>query len=213
MIQLDITLASGTAAACHILDLIQFRKPFDYLKLTVLSYVSTEAYLAGAPYVHTDDHFMPAETVSGSPEQAALAWLVAPSNPFAGGEILTDQSGSLEAAQDRAWERMKRARTKAELSNFECDGNIYDADKEHISGGVLVAKIASDAGLPFSSEFTLANNSVIVLDAGQMIAVGMALTAHVEAAYARGRQKRTAIYAATSVEQLDAITWYSEESN
>lgn len=213
MIQLDITLPNGTQAGCHILDFIQTRKPFDYLRLTVQSYVTVEAYMAGAPYVLTEDYSMPAEGVAGSPDQAALEWLIAPTNPFAGGELLNDESGSLEAAQDRTWARIKRARTAAELANFECDGRIYDADKEHISGGVLVAKIASDAGLPFSSEFTLANDEEFTLDAAQMIAVGMALTAHVEAAYARGRQKRRAVYAATTIAQLDAITWYSEESN
>lgn len=209
MILKDITLPNGAVATCHVLQNIATKRPFDFARLTVQAYSSEAAFVAGAPYVYTDDIMMPVDGVVGPLAQAAEAWLVADASPFAGGEIAVDNSMSLEAAQDRAWACIKRARDIAEQADFTCDGHVYQGDRERILGGVMAAKLASDAGQSFATEFTLSNNDPITLDAVQMMAVGMALLAQVEEAFARGRAKRVAIYATTSPAELDAITWNS----
>lgn len=211
MINKDITLANGTIASCHVLKSVSTTRPFDFIRMVVLNYASEAALTAGAPYVYSEEYTMSADGVTGLLHEAAEAWMVSAAGPLAGGEIATDQSFTIAAAQDRAWERIKRARDAAEVADFTCDGHVYKGDRERITGTVLGAKLALDMGVPFSTEYTLSNDEPITLDAGQMIAVGFALLANIEAVFARGRAKRIAVYGTTSVAAADAITWNSVE--
>lgn len=56
-------------------------------------------------------------------------------------------------------------------------------------------------------DLTLADNTTATLNAGQMIAVGLALMAHVDAQYAAVRPLREAIYAAPTVAAVEAVAW------
>ncbi len=108
MIQLDITLANGARASCHILEIISLRRPFDYRRLTVQSYSSTEAYMAGAPYIFTDDFIMPEDAVEGDVDASSLAWLVLPAGPFPGTVLRRLHGSTLVGDNFPAWERASR---------------------------------------------------------------------------------------------------------
>jgi hypothetical protein len=53
----------------------------------------------------------------------------------------------------------------------------------------------------------VADNSVVTLDAAGMIGVGMACGQYVASVFDRARVLREQIEAATSADQLDALTW------
>lgn len=115
---------------------------------------------------------------------------------------------SLSVARETAWEQVKAARAAAELSPFEFDGGLYDADTPRISGAALNALMAQLAGVPFSIDWTLADNTVRTLDGGQMQALGVALAQHVGTAFAIARAKRDAIAAAQSpAAAYEAAAW------
>lgn len=77
--------------------------------------------------------------------------------------------------------------------------------KQNINGLVTMALIAKGAGATFSEPFTLADNSTVVLDADQMIGLGVAVGQHVADVYSRARELRAAIDAAADAEALAEI--------
>lgn len=59
----------------------------------------------------------------------------------------------------------------------------------------------------FTVDWTLANNSVRNLNAADLANVGAALGMHVAAQHAKARLLRSQIEAATTVAEVDAVTW------
>lgn len=74
--------------------------------------------------------------------------------------------------------------------------------RTNIMGAVLAAVIAKMTGAPFAKSWTMLDNSVQSFDADQMIAVGLAVLAHVNAAHDRARELRAAIDAAEDAATL-----------
>jgi hypothetical protein len=117
---------------------------------------------------------------------------------------------NLDAAKDQAWERIKRARTKQENAGFIYNNILYDSDPvsvQRIAGAAQLALLAQLANQPFSINWTVADNSVVTLDAQGMIAVGQALGVHLDTTFQKGRTYRNQIAAQTSIAALDAIDW------
>lgn len=114
---------------------------------------------------------------------------------------------SLEQTQDQAWERIKAARSSAIAAPFTSQGMVFDYSPLQVNGAFSAAKAALDAGQPFEVTWTLADNTFVTLSAPQMIQVGLDLVAHVNAAHEHARTKRTAIYSATSIPEVEAIEW------
>lgn len=210
MIIKDLTLPNGSTATCHVVVNVILKHPFAFARVTVQSYATEAAFLAGAPYMMTNDHSMPLDNMAlGGVLDAVEDWLL--TTVMAGGAKAADMSGTIESRRDLAWERIKRARDAAEAADFEYDGHVYQANKLNVAGAALAAKIASDMGATPTFRFTLSNDTPIDLTAEQMMNVGLALTAKIEAVHERGRNKRASVYSATTQAQLDAITWFSEE--
>ena len=59
----------------------------------------------------------------------------------------------------------------------------------------MQAMVATMAGYTFTTEFTLADNSTVTLDAQGMLALSGAVQAHAEACRIRARTLRTLIFA------------------
>lgn len=115
---------------------------------------------------------------------------------------------SLAAARVRAWERAKAARDAAEFGGCETPSGRADTSRDSImrlNGAVAAAQIALAAGQPFSLDWTLADNSVVALDAPATIALGLAAMAHIVACHERGRELRAAIAGAADLAALAAI--------
>jgi hypothetical protein len=186
------------------------RQPFSSTRISVRSYASEAAFLAGAGHLWNSELDMPGEAIGHPLADAVDAWLIASGiSPFAGGEIVGDQSETLATAKDRAWNAIKRARDQAEAANFTWDGHVFDADKARISGAALAALMAITAGEAFSTTFTLANNDPIVLDASQMMGVGAALMQHVDGVFAIARGLRETLFSdeTDTIAKVTAITW------
>lgn len=117
---------------------------------------------------------------------------------------------TLEQHRDDQWEIVKAARDAFEFSVFEWDGSEFDANatsQQRIQGAALEAVIAQLTSAPYSQEWTLADNSIRTLSSTDMVAVGKALSQHVTTAHERGRIKRQELNDATTVTQIQAVTW------
>ena len=106
---------------------------------------------------------------------------------------------------------MPLERDRLENGGFDMPGiGRFDSDADsraRIVGAVTAAKIAKDASQPFNVEWTLADNTTVMLDADQVISVGFAMLTHSTSTHEKGRNLRSAIVAAEDAESLDAITW------
>jgi hypothetical protein len=178
--------------------------------VTVASHADEAGFLAGLPLAW--HWYVPLTTTvfSGTGsllEELQDALIVQVDSPFFGGQIAADNSDTLEASRDRTWTRIKQARDVAEAADFTWGGSAFQADKARITGATQLALLAEMAGQPYSIDWTLSDNSVRTLDAGDMIAVGVALGQHVADAFETGRQLRAQIAAATTIAELNAIGW------
>lgn len=113
---------------------------------------------------------------------------------------------TLQAHKDAKWEDVKQSRTAAEYGGFTWDGSVFDSDQvsqARINGAVTLA--TQDGG--FNVNWTLADNTVRILSAVDVIAVGVALGQHVNACHEKARVLRAQIEAAATVEDIEATVW------
>src|SRR3546814_3090594 len=75
----------------------------------------------------------------------------------------------------------------------------------NISGFVAEATLSKINGTPFSMPFKLSDNSIVMLDADQMIEVGKAVSLHGQRMYAKSWELKALADAATTTEELEAI--------
>lgn len=117
---------------------------------------------------------------------------------------------TLDERKAQAWGRIKAAREQEEFGVFAWGGGTFDCDQisqQRIQGAAQLASLAMAAGQPFSIDWTMADNSTMTLGASDMIGVGMAMGAHINACHTKSRLLRNQINAAASAEEIEAITW------
>jgi hypothetical protein len=121
---------------------------------------------------------------------------------------------SMDSLRHDKWEAIKADRKHRIDAGFawgECVFDSSEASRANISGAATGAVAAMSAGLPFSVIWTLKDNTTVRLDARQMIEVGLALMAHVDAQHEVARNLRLQIDAAQTPEEIDAITWAEDD--
>lgn len=117
---------------------------------------------------------------------------------------------SIEELREDKWASIKLQREDAEYSGFEFSGNIYDSDsisQAKIQGAVQLALISLQAGTDFSIEWTLKNNSTVLLTSNEMVALGQCMATHINDCHVKGRVLRDQIALAVTKEELDTIVW------
>jgi hypothetical protein len=206
MIIKTISTVNGTAQY-HVLKKIESLPPFTTLTLTVDSYFDEDTYQAGGNASRTTVAMPDPDSAAGI-GVFAEEWLVGEgSSIFSGGVIAADNSATLEAAQARAWVRVKACRAAVETGNFEYAGGQYQCDSARITGATTMALMAKMAGQPFSIGWTLADNTVRTLTGDQMIAMGAAAGRYVDSVFATARSLREDIAATSTIEEANLIAW------
>lgn len=124
--------------------------------------------------------------------------------------IVADQSfvENVELVRDTKWAIVKARRDQAECggcSTLYGRVDTNEAAKLNLNGAVTMAQIALSSAQSFSIQWTMADNSIVTLDANQMIVVGVAVGQHVNACHDVARQLREQIAAATSIVDIEAI--------
>lgn len=115
---------------------------------------------------------------------------------------------TLDQAKNLAWESIKATRQNLLSGTFTHGGNVYDVDPVNIAGAAVDAREALTAGeTSWSQAWVLSNNTVVTLTAEQMIALGRAAKAVVSNLWATSQYLRGQIEAATTVAEVEAISW------
>ena len=112
----------------------------------------------------------------------------------------------LHELQAEKWAEIKRNRDTAEFGGFTWDDSQFDSDA--ISQSRIQGAIQLSAMVPgFTIDWTLANNTVRTMNAADLANVAAALGMHVAAQHDKARTLRSQIEAATTVAEVDAVTW------
>ena len=170
------------------------------------SYATLDAYQMSPPQLNWQDTYpVPLANVAD-----AEAWLISADGSFAGATLLDSATTDLATAKAQQWVILKAARDAALTAGFTWDGSLFDSDAVSISritGAAVLAMMASTAGQTYSVSWTLANNTVRVLDGTSMMAVGVAVGAYVQSVMDTGQALRTKLDATTTVADALAIAW------
>lgn len=112
-------------------------------------------------------------------------------------------------ARESKWDEVKIAR------DFHIEGGCatplgrIDSDlvsRTNVAGAVSMAQIAMASSTPFSIEWTMEDNSVVIHDGPAMIAAGVAVGTHVNACHRVARSLRDQIEAAQTISEVDSIS-------
>jgi hypothetical protein len=115
----------------------------------------------------------------------------------------------VEKAKPIAYKKIEEWRTAQKELPFIVDGiGEFSADEEsktNIDGASQAALMATVTSQPFSIDWSTHDDTVVTLDATQMMLVGQGLLAHVNAAHVAARVKFAEVEAATTIEELEAV--------
>lgn len=117
---------------------------------------------------------------------------------------------TLQDLKDAQWTLIKQAREAALTAPLTTSFGIFDADEKaqaSITKSIMLLQTLEALGTPGSVDFTLADNSVVVLTLTQMVEVGLTLGAREQAVRATATARRVQIEAATSQVEVEAVTW------
>ena len=117
---------------------------------------------------------------------------------------------TLQDLKDAKWAAIKQARDAAEFSTFTYNDLVFDGDlnaQRRLTAYISVSKSAIAAGQPFSTDFTLADNSLVTLSAQDFVGIELAKVRAVAAAFSHGAMLRNQIELATVVAELTSIAW------
>lgn len=112
----------------------------------------------------------------------------------------------IDAMRARKLRELDAARDAAIVGGFEFAGVMYDSDPksiQRINGAVTLSMLDPS----FETDWITFDNSLVRLNAAQLAGLGAAAGQHEAAQIFRARQLKDQALAATTREQLAAITW------
>lgn len=177
----------------------------------VNSYATPEAFDANM-LNWQDSYQLPLQadpTVAANPQ----AYLISPEGPFAGATLL-EEATPLERQQSIKWAEIKGERDRRETGGFSYLGKVIDSDSrsvQRIALAVQSAQAAIAGGVAFAISWTCADDSVLELDAQQMLGMTVALADHANALHVVARGLREVIYAEdATAASVAAVAWPAE---
>ena len=114
----------------------------------------------------------------------------------------------LDEYKESAVQKINQIRDEQINSGVDYNGVIFQTrpeDRENIAGGVQLASIALSQGEDFITNWIAKDNTIQVLDAPNMIGLGMAVAALKESWIFGARERKNQIRAATTREEVDTL--------
>lgn len=126
------------------------------------------------------------------------------------GAFVPKQVDLLKNLKELKWREIKDKRDEAEFSPFTYNGMVFDGDADaqrRMMVYISVSKTALASGENFSREFTLADNTVVTLDANDFVGMELAKANQVADVFAKAVALRNRIEQSTTPEQVSAVVW------
>lgn len=112
--------------------------------------------------------------------------------------------------KDKARADIITKRNAAITGGFTYLGKTIDSDRDSvmaITGAAVAALAAKSAGLPYSVEWTCADDSTLTLDADGVLGMSVALAMFADAQHTKARPLKDAIKAAKDSDEIGKVTW------
>lgn len=207
----NYTNARGIASTYH--RVAQLMVNATQVLATVHSWPTKSMYELAGPMALpsiVDTLEVPSSVLAPNAFAAVEEWLISDqSSPFFGGTIDTD-ADELTLAKLTKQRLLRERRDALEFSNVEVEGvGVIATDvasQRLLTGAAVLALIASQAQQPFSLEWTLADLSSVQLNAIQVISCSVAVGTHVAGVFAAHRAAASAVEAATTLEEMNAVS-------
>lgn len=199
-------------AEFHVIRRVEVNAGSDFAWVHVQNFADQASY-ANRPDdpMFNEPMRMPIAALGVPVMESVATWLTTdPDSPYSNASILAPEASDLDSAKLKRWAEIKAQRDAHEFGGFVWDGSTFDSDpisQSRITGAVVMALLAAQAGQPFAQDWTLADSQTRTLSGAEMMAVGIALGGHVGSVHASARTLRAAIEAATTPEELELLTW------
>lgn len=180
--------------------------PQGGLVVFVNSYANLEAFQSPDHLLNWQDSFLLPPAAAANPE----AWLISPEGPFTGATMLVEDS-PLEIQRSLRWAQLKARRTQLE-GQFPYLEKSLQTDAESVGKYSLFATAAAkelDLGHPYVLNWTTLDNSVLEMDAEQVIDLPIKLAEYLNQIHQTGVTLRNQLYdpATDTAEKINAISW------
>lgn len=168
--------------------------------------VRVDAEATGQSYVITEDEVDANQHYVRVSTDEIVAYPARPSEAHVFNYSTETWELDLALAKAQKWDDLKIDRDDQEFGEFTWNGWQFDADADSQAriNAAVQAAILDDT---YTATWTLADNSTQSLTATQLKEVGKALGDHIKAAHDRGRIVRSQVDAATTAQELEAISW------
>lgn len=116
----------------------------------------------------------------------------------------------LDEIKRARWEMLRGERDALIAGGLTWGGSVFDSDaasQARIQGAVQLALLAQQLGTSYSVTWTLADNSMRTMSTQDILALGQALGAAIEAAFSRGQAAYTAIQQAQDAQAVEQVVF------
>lgn len=153
---------------------------------------------------------VPSHALSSNTFASVEQWLISDqSSPLFGGTIDTD-ADELTRAKATKQRLLRERRDVLETAGVTVEGvGVLATDvasQRLLTGAAVLALIAAQRQQEFSIAWTLADQSAVQLNADEVISCSVIVGTHVSGVFAAHRSASLAVEAATTVEEVDAVS-------
>jgi hypothetical protein len=193
----------GAAANVHRVQKIEITPAM--INITVSSFVDDTSQLL----VWQDAVEMPLiEFSTGSYPDNVYEWLVSPAGPFPAGAVVTE-APELETKKMTTKVSINILRAKEIAKGCTTLSGVVDTDEvslRNIMATYQTAVLAMITEQPFSTDWRLKNDTLVTLNAMDMIAIGNAVLGRVKLCYENSWALKEQIDAATDISELEQVS-------
>jgi hypothetical protein len=191
----------GVAATCHRVHKVEIT---DVVTVVLNSFANENSEML----VWQDSYDVPMVVFSsGSYPQNVYDYMTGPNGPFSGAALIAEME-ELDKLKATTKVSINTLRDKTIAMGCDTPSGRVDTDEvslRNIMATYQSAVLAKLTTSPFSVEWRIADNSSVVLDADQMIAVGNAVLSRTQACYENSWSLKAEVEAATTVEEVTLV--------
>jgi hypothetical protein len=217
------TTPQGVESTYHRLVKIELNGMTGDAEFVLAIYSSSEAAAAGASALWHEYVRMSIADIEQSPFAAfyplltthPASYLVGGSNDEAAPEMAFSVAGAvlntpdptmLETVRQSRLQQIRDKRNSVEYGTFVWDGSTFNASQESVVR--LIGCVMMSSWIPnFSVSWTTADDLERTLSAAEIGLLAQALGAHTLSAHQKYKAAKTALQAATTIEEIQAVTW------
>lgn len=127
--------------------------------------------------------------------------------------LVENQTELLEYARNKKWNEIKSTRDKLEESGCPFKDKMLDSDARSVIKINTMVEAAKQTGESFTIEWTMQDNSVLLLTYEDAISIPITLAVYSNSLHEQARLYREKIYSTNDIGEIMSIVWGNEKEN